>query len=197
MEFGPDVCLDNAAFIHPTAQVYGRVTIDRGASLWPNAVIRAEAYEVVVGEYTNIQDFVMVHVGDDGGAYIGSHCSIAHHAVVHGARVGDNCLIGVNATLMDGCVVGDNCIVAGGSFVTENTVIPDNSIVMGVPAAVRRRRNNWVRTRMNALLYYRNALAYAEGGHRVWSEEEFQAAERRERARLEAEFAATGGAADT
>jgi len=68
--------------------------------------------------------------------------------------------------------------------------------VMGVPAKVRRRQNNWVRTRMNAFLYHRNALAYAEGRHREWAGEEFLAEERREKARLEEEFAAAQAAAE-
>ena len=129
--FGPHVTLDNPAYIDPTARVYGKVSIEEGASLWPYAVIRAENHHVTVGKFSNVQDHAMLHVSADGPTVIGDYCSIAHHVVLHSATIGDNSLIGINATLMDGVVIGQNCIVAGGSFVTEGTVVPDNSIVHG------------------------------------------------------------------
>ena len=78
----------------------------------------------------------MIHVGSSTGTVIGAHCTITHHCTIHGCTIGDNCLIGINATIMDGAVIGENCIVAGGSFIKERTVIPDNSIVMGIPGKV-------------------------------------------------------------
>ncbi len=189
-DYGPEVRLDEPAFIHPTALLYGKVSVGPGASLWPHAVVRAEAFEVEVGPYSNIQDFVLVHVGGQCGTSIGAYCSITHHSTVHAARIGDNCLIGINATLMDGCVIGDNCIVAGGAFLKEGTVVPDNSIVMGTPGKVVRSRNNWVGNRFNALLYHRNALAFARGEHRAWHGADYERFAESELARLEAEFAA-------
>ncbi|MEX1036075.1 MAG: gamma carbonic anhydrase family protein [Sneathiella sp.] len=171
-DFGPDVTINNAAYLHPTALIYGKVHIEKGASLWPYTVIRAESEEVVIGEYTNIQDFAMIHVGSSTGTFIGSHCSITHHCTMHGCAIGDNCLIGINTTIMDGCVIGNNCIVAGHSFLKEGTVIPDNSIVMGTPGKVVRTQNNYTRCRLNAFMYYRNALAFAKGEHREWASEE-------------------------
>ncbi|MBL4906177.1 MAG: gamma carbonic anhydrase family protein [Sneathiella sp.] len=170
-KFGPDVILDETAYIHPTALIYGKVSIGRGASLWPYSVIRSEVREVVIGEYTNIQDFSMLHIGDNTGTYIGSHCSITHHCTIHGCTIGDNCLIGINSTIMDGCVIGDNCIIAGHTFLKEGTIIPDNSIVMGTPGKVIRTQNNYARCRMNAFMYFRNALAYAKDEHREWASE--------------------------
>ncbi len=187
-EYGPLVTLHNPAFIHPTAHIYGKVTIHEGASVWTNAVIRCEAYDVSIGAHTNIQDFVMIHVGANTGTKIGAHCTIAHHCTIHGATIGDNCLIGVNATLMDESVLGGNCIVAGGAFLAHGTVVPDNSIVMGVPAKVVRSQNNWARNRFNALIYYRNALAYAKGEHRAWDTDDYSAWAEGERKRLQDEF---------
>ena len=92
----------------------------------------------------------MLHVSADGPTVIGDYCSIAHHVVLHSATIGDNSLIGINATLMDGVVIGQNCIVAGGSFVTEGTVVPDNSIVMGMPGKVVRSHNAFLKTKRNA-----------------------------------------------
>ena len=171
-EFGPEVIINKAAYLHPSALIYGKVRIEKGASLWPYTVIRAESQDVVIGEYTNIQDFVMIHVGEGTSTIVGSHCSITHHCTLHGCTIGDNCLIGINTTIMDGCVIGNNCIVAGHSFLKEGTVIPDNSIVMGTPGKVVRTQNNYARCRMNAFMYYRNALAFTRDEHREWASEE-------------------------
>ncbi len=189
MRFGPGVTLNEPAFIHDSALIYGKVRIEAGASVWCNVAMRAENYEIVVGPHSNIQDFVMIHVGGQTGTYIGSHCSITHHCTIHGCTIGDNCLIGINATVMDGAVIGDNCIVAGHTIVKEGTVIPANSVVMGVPGKVVRERNNYVANRLNAFLYWRNGLAYARGEHREWDRPETVAAVKREIERLNAEFA--------
>ena len=123
-DYGPDVALIEPAFIDRSVRIFGKVTVREGASIWPNAVIRAENHAVEIGPHSNVQDFCMVHVGLRSGTQIGAHCSITHHCTIHGARLGDNCLVGVNATLMDGVVVGDNCTIAGGTFVPEGAVIP-------------------------------------------------------------------------
>ncbi len=175
-DFGPDVTVNNAAFIHPSALIYGKATLQTGVSMWPYSVIRAETRDVTIGEFTNIQDFVMIHIGDTTGTHIGSHCSITHHCTIHGCTIGNNCLIGINTTIMDGCVIGDNCIIAGHTFLKEGTVIPDNSIVMGTPGKVVRTQNNYARCRLNAFMYYRNALAYSSNQHREWASENCLAA---------------------
>ncbi len=195
MEFGPDVTLNEPAFIHDTVRIYGKATIHKDASLWPYAVLRAEFHEIEIGACTNIQDFVMIHVGSSTPTRIGAYCSITHHCTIHGATIGDNCLIGINATIMDGCVIGDNCTVAGGAFLPENTVVPDNSVVMGMPGKVKRTDNGWVKNRFNAFIYHQNALGYAEGNHRAWTGENFSQAANAELKRLTEAFAAmTAGA---
>jgi carbonic anhydrase/acetyltransferase-like protein (isoleucine patch superfamily) len=169
-EYGAEVSIDDAVYVDGTAQLYGKIRVEEGASVWPQVVMRAEMYEISVGPYSNIQDFVMVHVGYATPTIVGAYCSITHHVTLHGCTIGDNCLIGINATIMDGCTIGDNCIVGGNSLLTEGTVVPDNSIVMGVPGKVVKTRDNFVANRANALLYYYNALGYARGDHRVWSD---------------------------
>lgn len=168
--FGAEVVLDRPAFIHETALVFGRVRIGEDASLWPYAVIRAESDFVEIGRGTNIQDHAMVHIGGAYPTRIGDWCSITHKVCIHGATIGDNCLIGIGATIMDGAVIGANSIVAGHSIVTEGTVVPPGSIVAGVPAKVIAQRDGFEKTRRNALLYLWNARAYAEGRHRAWDD---------------------------
>jgi carbonic anhydrase/acetyltransferase-like protein (isoleucine patch superfamily) len=184
--FGPDVSVDAAAFVHPTAQVYGKASIAAGASLWPNVVVRAESQEVMVGARTNIQDFVMIHVGAGTGTIIGEDCSITHHVTLHGCKIGDRVLVGIGATIMDGCEIGENSIVAGQAFLKEGTVIPPNAIVMGAPGKAVRERNNGAANAFNAWMYRENAAAYVRGEHRLWSTPAFAEAAKAERARLTA-----------
>ncbi len=170
--YGDGIELINPAFVHPTVQIYGNVQTADGVSIWPYAVIRSEVHEVIIGKQTNIQDYVMIHIGLSLGTYVGKYCSITHHCTLHGCRIGNNCLIGINSTIMDGCVIGDNCIVAGHTFLKEGTVIPDNSIVAGTPGKVIKDRNSSFENKLNALWYYENALGYAQGDHRKISDPE-------------------------
>lgn len=173
MRFGPLVAVDPSAWVHETALIFGKVSLGAASSVWPNAVIRSELHEVIVGEGSNIQDFAMIHVGVHTPTVVGRMCSVAHHATVHGATLCDNVLIGVNATVMDGAVIGQNSIVAGQSMVREGTVFPENSVIAGVPARVVATRNNAAANIANARFYIRNARAYAAGIHRMadWSDD--------------------------
>src|SRR5215813_2576565 len=182
-----------AAYIDPSARIFGAVEIAEGASVWPCAVIRAESHCVRLGRFSNLQDHVLVHVGYHRPTIIGAYCSITHRVVLHGCEIGDHCLIGIGATLMEGAVIGDNSIVAGHSFVADGTVIPANSIVMGTPARVVRTHNNFIANRVNAALYLHNALAYAVGEHRGWQGPAYEAAAKAWQAEAEREFAARYG----
>ena len=181
---GPDVRDLGSAWIDPTARIFGAVEIAAEASIWCNVVVRAESQRVVIGPRTNIQDFVMIHVGSGTPTIVGANCSITHHVTLHGCDIGDNCLIGIGATIMDGCVIGAGSIVAGAAFLKEGTVIAPNSIVMGSPGVATKTRDNSLANAMNAFLYWRNALGYAQGDYRVWSKESFRAEMAAERARL-------------
>lgn len=154
--------------VSSSCEIYGEVAIGRGSSVWPQAVIRAECQSVRIGRGTNVQDFVMIHVGYDHPTIIGDLCSIAHHATVHGAVVEDACLVGIGAVLMDGVVLGAGSVVAGGAVLTEGSVFPPGSIVAGIPAKAVRSRDSSRANRMNAWLYHRNAGAYVQGSQRAW-----------------------------
>ncbi len=182
--FGPEVDVERAAFVHESAQLYGKLRAGDGASLWLNVVARAEMHEIVVGDFSNVQDFVMLHVGYATPTIVGAHCSITHHVTLHGCTIGDACLIGINATIMDGAMIGEHSIVAGHAIVGEGTIVPPNSIVAGVPAKLVKTRNNAIANRLNAWLYHRNALAYARGEHRAWSDPDLFRAHDAEAARL-------------
>lgn len=160
---GPDVTLDSPAFIHDTAQLYGKIYMGPGSSVWPNVVMRAEMLEIRIGARSNIQDFVMVHVGYDSPTIVGDDCSVTHHATLHGCELGDRCLVGINALLMDGSKIGANSIVAGNTVVREGDEFPENSIIAGVPGKLVGTRDSSRANLFNAKWYQRNAENYAKG----------------------------------
>ena len=123
---------------HATAVVIGDVELADGVSLWPQAVLRGDLNRIVVGEGSNIQDGAVVHNDKQHPALIGRDCVVGHQACVHGAQVGDRCLIGIGALLLNGCVIGDDCVVGAGSVVAEGKVILPRSLVLGVPGRVIR-----------------------------------------------------------
>ena len=164
-----------SVWVAPGVQIYGRVTIGAHASLWPTAVIRAEAQEVRIGRMTNIQDFAMLHVGYDEPTRIGEFCSITHRATIHGATIGDHCLVGIGATIMDGAVIGKGSIVGGGALVPEGKEFPPGSILVGVPARLIASRDASRENRLNAWQYRRNAEHYGRGVHRAWDGPEYRA----------------------
>lgn len=168
---GSAVVLDSPAFIHPSACLYGKVHVGRGVSIWPNVVMRSEMHEIRIGARSNIQDFVMIHVGYTTPTLIGEDCSITHHATLHGCEIGDRCLIGINATLMDGVRIGANSIVAGHTIVTEGQVFPENAIIAGVPGKQVATRDNAAANRLNARFYEAIAAGYAQGRDRLSPDE--------------------------
>ena len=124
--------IDPSVWVHESSYLYGKVAIGAGSSVWPHVVMRAEMHHIEIGRMTNIQDFVMIHTGATTPTIIGDFCSITHHCTIHGATIGDACLIGINATIMDGAVIGAGSIVAGGAFIPEGKEYPPNSIIMGI-----------------------------------------------------------------
>ena len=192
-EYGLEVDIARAVYVDHSANLYGRIRAGEGVSIWPNAVIRAEAAQVVIDDYANVQDFVMIHIDYEHDVHIGKYVSLAHHCIVHGAHIEDNVLVGINATIMDRVVIGENSLIGAGAVVTTETVIPPDSIVVGAPAKVVKTRNSWLDNRLNALLYYRNGQAYTRGDHRAWEGEEYDEWLRMERQRLHEEFKARWG----
>jgi carbonic anhydrase/acetyltransferase-like protein (isoleucine patch superfamily) len=177
--------IDASVWIAPSAQIFGRVAIGAGSSIWHNAVLRAECVQIQIGRMTNLQDFVMVHVGYDDPTTIGDFVTVAHHSTVHGCTLGDAVLVGVGAVIMDGAVIGAGSIVAGGAVVPEGRRFEPNSIIAGVPAKAIAQRETARANRLNAWLYHRNAQFYREGDHRAWDGPEYEAWLRAKRAEIE------------
>ena len=123
-----------SAFVAPTAVLYGRITVSRLAVIMFGTVIRAELDDVVIGEQSNVQDNCVIHVDTVFPALIGSRVTVGHAAVVHGASIGDNCLVGIGARALNGSTMGEGSWLAAGSILTEGKSIPPWSLAMGIPA---------------------------------------------------------------
>ncbi len=122
-------------FLAETAAILGDVVMGDECSVWYGAVLRGDVNSIRIGNRVNIQDNASVHtLYERSVATIGDNVSIGHGAVVHGATIEDNCLIGINATVLDNAVVGTGTIVAAGALVLSNSVLEPNSIYAGVPA---------------------------------------------------------------
>jgi carbonic anhydrase/acetyltransferase-like protein (isoleucine patch superfamily) len=135
------------AFIHPEAFVCGEVTLGAGASVWPKAVLRADSAPITIGESSNVQDGVVIHVDPGLPCTIGARVAIGHRAIVHGATVEDDCLIAMGAIVLNHVVVGRGSVVGAGAVCREGMVIPPNSLVLGVPARVVRTADETLRER--------------------------------------------------
>ena len=153
------------AFVADGARVIGSVSIGERASIWYNAVVRADMDAISIGAFSNVQDNVSVHVDSGHGTVIGEYVSIGHNAVVHGCRVEDGALIGMGSVVLPGAVIGAGSLVAGGAVVLEGTVIPPRSLVAGVPAKVRRdlTDDEVAALRENAVRYLANAERHTAG----------------------------------
>lgn len=130
--------LGRGVFIARSATVVGDVTLGDGVSVWYGAVLRGDINRIVVGEGSNIQDNAVVHLADDFGAVIGKWVTIGHSAIVHACTIGDECLVGMGAAVLDGAEVGEQCIIGANALVTQRTRIPPGSMVLGAPAKVVR-----------------------------------------------------------
>ena len=127
-----------AAFVHPRAFVCGDVTLGPRVSIWPFAALRGDSAAIVIGADSNVQDGTVIHVDDGLPCTIGERVGIGHRAIVHGATVEDDCLIGMGAILLNGVRVGRGSIVGAGAVCTEGFVVPPDSLVLGVPGRVVR-----------------------------------------------------------
>ncbi|QAY73273.1 gamma carbonic anhydrase family protein [Agromyces protaetiae] len=130
--------VDETAFVAAGAIVVGNVTLEAGSSVWYNAVLRAEAEPIVLGEHANLQDTVVCHVDAGYPLTVGAGVSVGHGAVLHGCTIERDSLIGMSATVLNGAVIGEGSLVAAGAVVLEGTIVPPGSLVAGVPAKVRR-----------------------------------------------------------
>ncbi len=128
----------HAAFVASNAILVGDVRLGKDSSVFYGAVLRADIESIQIGEGTNVQDGAVIHTADDIPALLGAHCTIGHSAIIHACRIGNLCLVGMGAVVLDDAEIGDECLIGARALVTQRTKIPPRSLVIGSPAKVVR-----------------------------------------------------------
>ena len=129
---------ESNAWIAPSADLIGAVTIGKDSSVWWQAVLRADNEPITIGMRTNIQDGSILHTDPGFPISIGNNVSVGHLCMLHGCTIDDGCLIGIGSIILNGAKIGKNCLIGANSLITEGKVIPDNSLVIGSPGKVVR-----------------------------------------------------------
>ena len=135
---GRRVRLEGEVFVANSADLIGSVLLKNQASVWFNAVLRGDSDKIIVGEETNIQDGAVLHTDPGIPLVLGRGVTVGHHAIVHGCEIGDYCLIGINAVVLNHARIGKYCTIGANALVTEGKEIPDYSVVLGSPGKVVR-----------------------------------------------------------
>lgn len=125
-------------YVAAGAQLIGDVRLGDAASVWFNAVLRADDERIEIGDGSNVQDASVIHCDRDQPTILGRNVTIGHRVLLHGCVIADECLIGNGAMLLDGARIGAHCLIAAGSLVTPGKEIPPGSVVMGSPGRVVR-----------------------------------------------------------
>jgi carbonic anhydrase/acetyltransferase-like protein (isoleucine patch superfamily) len=125
-------------YIAEGAVVIGDVTLGDFSSVWFNAVLRGDINSIVVGHHTNIQDNSVLHLADEFPCRLGDYVTVGHGAIVHACTVGNEVLVGMGSTILDGAIIGDQSIIGAKALVTMNTKVPPGSLVLGSPAKIVR-----------------------------------------------------------
>jgi carbonic anhydrase/acetyltransferase-like protein (isoleucine patch superfamily) len=161
----PELPAEGRYWIAASADVIGRVRLERNASIWFNAVLRGDNELISLGEGSNVQDGCVLHTDMGSPLSIGKHCTIGHKAMLHGCTIGDNTLVGIGSIILNNAVIGKNCLIGAHSLISERKVIPDNSLVMGSPGKVVRELDAEAIARLSsaAASYVRNWQRYAKG----------------------------------
>jgi carbonic anhydrase/acetyltransferase-like protein (isoleucine patch superfamily) len=161
----PKVPAADRFWVAPSAQIIGDVWMEEDASVWFGSVLRGDNERIVLGARVNIQDACVLHTDMGFPLEIGADCSIGHRVMLHGCTIGENCLVGMGALVMNGARIGRNCLVGAQSLLTEGKTYPDNSLIIGSPARVIRTLDaeTIAKIKATAAGYVRNWQRYVLG----------------------------------
>ena len=129
---------DDNFWIAPNASVIGDVNLERDASIWFNAILRADNEPITIGEGSNVQDGAIIHTDPGYACNIGKKVTVGHMAMLHGCSIGDGSLIGIGSVVLNGAKIGRNCIIGSKALVTEGMEVPDGSMVLGIPGKIKK-----------------------------------------------------------
>ena len=130
--------LPSSAYIADSAVIIGKVILGEHVSVWPGAVIRGDNDRITIGDGSNVQDNAVLHTDPGFPLSIGRNVTIGHHAMLHGCTVGDGCLIGIQAVVMNGAMIGKNCLIGAGALITEGKIFSERTLILGAPAKIAR-----------------------------------------------------------
>jgi carbonic anhydrase/acetyltransferase-like protein (isoleucine patch superfamily) len=161
------VRIHETAWVAPSADLMGDVSLGEHASVWYQCVLRGDIGPIVVGPRSNIQDLTMVHVDEGVPCTIGADVGVGHRCVLHGCAIEDSCLIGMGSVLLNNVHVGSGSVIGAGAVVTEGMRIPPGSLVLGVPAKVVRPVDDALRgrIRLTAEHYVELARRHRDGAY--------------------------------
>ncbi|PKD44162.1 transferase hexapeptide repeat family protein [Rhodohalobacter barkolensis] len=128
--------IDESAYIHPLAAVTGNVIIGKDVYIGPGAAIRGDWGKIVIEDGCNVQENCTIHMFPGVTVTLKKSAHIGHGAIIHGATIGENSLVGMNAVVMDNVIIGKECIVGALAFIKEGMEIPDRKVVVGNPAKI-------------------------------------------------------------
>jgi carbonic anhydrase/acetyltransferase-like protein (isoleucine patch superfamily) len=168
-EHVPQIADPDRLWLAPDAQVIGRVTLGLDVGIWFGAILRGDNEPIRIGDRSNVQESVVMHVDPGFPLTIGDDVTVGHGAIVHGCTVGDGSLIGMGATILNGAKIGRFCLVGANALVTEGKEFPDNSLIVGAPAkAIRILDEAAIEgLRQSALGYVQNGQRYRKGLRRI------------------------------
>ena len=157
--------IDPSCYVAPEAIIIGDVVIEKGCSIWPYCVIRADLSPVRIGEGSSIQEHCQIHGNPGKPSIIGKNVSVGHGAIIHAAKIGDYVIVGMNSTILDGAEVGSGSIVGANALVRSDMKIPEGSLVVGVPAKIVRQGDPSLRdvAKRNAEEYHKLRDAHKRG----------------------------------
>jgi carbonic anhydrase/acetyltransferase-like protein (isoleucine patch superfamily) len=150
--------LGEGIYLSEGVKIVGEVILEKDVNIWFNSVVRGDVAFVKIGQQTNVQDLCMLHVTEESPLTIGQCVSIGHSVVIHGATIGDGCLIGMGSLILDHAVIGKECLVAAGSLIPPRKHYPDGSFIKGRPAVVERMLSP--EERLKVAYHYRSYIGY-------------------------------------
>ncbi len=156
--------INETSFVAPNASLIGRVKIGEKSSVWFNTVLRGDMENITIGNESNIQDLSMGHADPGFPLVLGNRVTIGHHCVLHGCKIGDDCLIGMGAIIMNGVIIGRGSIIGAGAVLLEGMEIPEFSMVVGSPAKIKKTYDESIlhNIRKSAKIYVKRSISYRE-----------------------------------
>ena len=154
--------IHESCYVDESAQIIGDVEVGENSSVWMNAVVRGDVFAIRIGRNSNVQDCSVLHgMRYKYGVTLGDFVTVGHSVTLHGCTVGDRCLIGMGAVILNNAQVGEGCIIAAGTVIPENAVVEPFSLWMGVPGKFKKRIDDEANQQM-ILQYAKNYLDYRE-----------------------------------